>query len=300
MDPKTAQSNVWRLAHDQHGVVTRAQLLDLGFGTDAIRHRIERGRLHCVSQGVYALGRPELTRHGRWMAAVSGCGPGAALSHDSAAALLALRDKERGRIEVSVPVPRAPRRPGITVHRRTAFEVTRHQGIPVTTVACTLVDLAGRLRTNELVAAVNEADKLRLADPESLRAALHAFGTRPGVAILRRLIDRRTFVLTDSELERRFLPLARRAGLSPPETGRTVNGYRVDFYWPDLGLVVETDGLRYHRMPAAQTQDRRRDQAHTAAGLTVLRFRHAQVAHEPEHVCATLAAVAGRLRDTPP
>jgi very-short-patch-repair endonuclease len=102
--------------------------------------------------------------------------------------------------------------------------------------------------------------------------------------------------MTDTELERRFLPIARRAGLSRPETQAHVNGFRVDFYWPELGLVVETDGLRYHRTPAQQAIDRIRDQAHAAAGLTPLRFTRAQVRYEPSHVEATVAAVARRLR----
>ena len=112
---------------------------------------------------------------------------------------------------------------------------------------------------------------------------------------LRRLLDRRTFRLTDSELERRFLRLVARTGLQPPVTGERVNGIKVDLLWPALGLVVETDGLRYHRTPAQQALDRARDQAHSAAGLTPLRFTHAQVRYEPERVVATLTAVAGRL-----
>ena len=110
--------------------------------------------------------------------------------------------------------------------------------------------------------------------------------------MLRELLDRRTFRLTDSELERLFLPIAREAGLSPPQTGVWLNGYEVDFYWPELGLVVETDGLRYHRTPAQQAKDRLRDQVHMAAGLRPLRFTHAQVAFEPHHVRTTLVAVA--------
>lgn len=113
---------------------------------------------------------------------------------------------------------------------------------------------------------------------------------------MRRILDRRTFALTDSELERRFLPITRAAGLPLPETGRKLNGFKVDFYWPDLGLVVETDGLRYHRTPAQQARDRMRDQAHTASGLTCLRFTHAQVRFEADHVRATLAAVVRRLK----
>jgi len=102
-------------------------------------------------------------------------------------------------------------------------------------------------------------------------------------------------VLTDSELERRLLPIARRAGLPQPETGVRVNGFKVDFFWPGLGLVVETDGLRYHRTPAQQAKDRVRDQSHAAAGLTSLRFTYDQVAHQPGRVEATLRTVAGRL-----
>jgi very-short-patch-repair endonuclease len=116
------------------------------------------------------------------------------------------------------------------------------------------------------------------------------------VAIVRTTLDRRTFMLTDTELERRFLVIARRAGLPRPQTQQRLNGFRVDFYWPDLRLVVETDALRYHRTPAQQAKDRVRDQAHAATGLTPLRFTRAQVRFEPEHVARTLAAVAGRLR----
>ena len=142
---------------------------------------------------------------------------------------------------------------------------------------------------------MNAADKLDRIDAASLQAAVHQLPIGPGVARLRTLLDRRTYVLTDSELERRFLPLARRAGLPQPLTMATVSGFKVDFFWPEPGLVVETDGLRYHRTPAHQARDRLRDQAHTAAGLTCLRFTHSQVAFEPAHVVGTLAAVAARL-----
>jgi very-short-patch-repair endonuclease len=233
------------------------------------------------------------------MAAVLSSGPDAVLSNESAAALLGIRPDRGGKIEVSVPVHLMRRPPGIVVHRRSRrgpWEVTVHDGIPVTSPACTLVDLATRLSRMELEAAINEADKLDLIDPEALRSALEQLAGRPGVAALRERLDRRTFRLTDSELERLLMPIARRVGLGPPETGRTVNGFKVDFYWPELDLVVETDGLRYHRTPAQQARDRLRDQAHLAAGTTPLRFTHAQVWFEPEHVERTLDRVVRRLR----
>jgi very-short-patch-repair endonuclease len=89
----------------------------------------------------------------------------------------------------------------------------------------------------------------------------------------------------------------RRVGLPLPETGLMLNGFEVDFFWPDLGLVIETDGLRYHRTPAQQARDRLRDQAHTAAGLTPLRFTHAQIRFEREYVIETVELVVERLRD---
>lgn len=159
----------------------------------------------------------------------------------------------------------------------------------------TLVDQAANLAAGPLERLVNEADRLDLIDPPTLRAELETHRCEPGVRPLRALLDRRTFRLTRSELERIFLPIAARAGLSVPLTKQWINGFEVDFFWPGLGLVVETDGLRYHRTPAEQARDRLRDQAHTAAGLTQLRFTHGQVRYEPEHVLKTLRAVTHRL-----
>ena len=116
-----------------------------------------------------------------------------------------------------------------------------------------------------------------------------------GLGRLRTWLDRRSFRLTRSKLERWFLPLAARAGLPVPETKAWVNGFEVDFHWPEPRLVVETDSLRHHRTPAQQSRDHERDQAHTAAGYTRLRFTHEQVRYEPEHVLATLRPVARRL-----
>ena len=177
----------------------------------------------------------------------------------------------------------------------TEADVTHRHGIPVTTVVATLIDQATHLARGPLERSISEADKLELITPPALRRALEEQSPRPGVANLRHTLDRRTFRLTRSELERRFLPIARRAGLGMPETGARVNGFEVDFYWPELGLVVETDGLTYHRTPAQQTKDRVRDQAHTAAGLTPLRFTHEQIKYESRDVERTLAAVATRL-----
>ncbi len=310
MAPSTRQSpvGVWRLARTQHGVVARWQLLELGLSRDAIKHRLKIGRLHSVMRGVYAVGRPELTVLGRWMAAVLASGPEAALSHRSAAALWGIGSQKTGAFEVTVPSSAGWGRevPGVRTHRRTGLghqDFTRCKGISVTKPVLVLVDMAGLGRQEEetglgdaeVERAVNEADRLDLVDPEALRTGLEKYRGRRGVARLRELLDRRTFRLTDSELERFFLPLAAQAGLPVPVTREHLNGFRIDFFWPDLRLVIETDGLRYHRTPAQQARDRRRDQAHLAAGYTPLRFTHAQVRYEPEHVRATLRKVARRL-----
>jgi very-short-patch-repair endonuclease len=298
--------SVWQLARRQHGVVTRAQLLQCGLSQKAIKHRLSMGRLHRVFRGVYAVGRPQLTQRGRWMAAILSCGPNAVLSHRSAAALWAIRAQRAARrnpsltgtIDLSVPTEVVRRRPGIRLHRRSfrsTRDVTRRDGIPVTSPALTLIDLATILRPEQLEAAINEADKLSLIDPEHLRVAVDDHAGLDGIATLRKLLDRRTFTLTDSDLERRFLRLVRTAGLPPPRTRQRVNGFQVDFFWPELGLVVETDGLRYHRTPAQQARDRLRDQTHAAAGLTPLRFTHAQVRFELGHVTEMLRSVSARL-----
>jgi Protein of unknown function (DUF559) len=279
-------------------VIARRQLLALGFSRRAIDHRLRIGRLRLVMRGVYVVGRPELTRHGRWMAAVLACGPDAVLSHESAAALWGIRNAERGAIEVSVLARSTRRRPGITVQRRTSLrleDVTTRHRIPVTSVIRTLIDLAPALNHEQLEAAINEAVKHDYVDPDFLHASLESRRGQSGVATLRAFLDRHTLLLTDSELERRFIPIASRAGLPPPLTQQHVSGFRVDFFWPELGLVVETDGLRYHRTPAHQARDRIRDQAHTAAGLTALRFTHAQVRYEPGRVEEILTKTARRL-----
>jgi very-short-patch-repair endonuclease len=286
------------LAKRQHGVIARRQLLTLGFSPKAIKHRIAIGRLYPMHRGVYAVGRPSLTQHGRWMTAVLACGDGAVLSHSSAASLWRMGPEKRGLIELSLPSLSRRRRPGLRMHRRPSLQdrdITTEFGIPVTTPVQTLIDMALRLDRAGVERMINEADKYNLAHPPGIRRALDQRAGEPGVAQLRRILDRRTFRLTKEELERRFLPLAAKAGLPIPLTGQWVNEFEVDFYWPDLDLVVETDGLRYHRTPAAQARDRLRDQAHTAAGLTQLRFTHEQVRYQPDYVRRILAQTASRF-----
>ena len=168
--------------------------------------------------------------------------------------------------------------------------------IPVTAVVRTLIDLATELDEIAVERAVNDADKRDLVDPEALRTALDRYEGEPGAPRLRKLLDKLTFRLSDSDLEIFFRPIAAAAGLPPPLTKHMVNGWEVDFFWPDLGLVVETDGLRYHRTVSTQTRDARRDRAHALAGMTPLRFTHYEIRYEPKRVRAELSRAATMLR----
>jgi very-short-patch-repair endonuclease len=232
------------------------------------------------------------------MAAVLACGSQALLSHRSAAALWGMRHTHKGEIEVVVPSGLPSRRPGIRVHRRRDHEAPGRREIdriPVTHPVATLVDLATCVSTPQLEAAINEADQLGLVNPEHLLAAIEALPRRAGVRRLRKLLAAPTVALTSTELERRFLPLAREAGLPVPQTQVWLDGYRVDFHWPELKLVVEADSLRYHRTPFKQANDKRRDNAHAGSELTTLRFSDGQIRHEPEYVRGTLARTARHL-----
>jgi very-short-patch-repair endonuclease len=280
-------------------MIAHRQLREFGLGRSSIRWRVKSGRLHPVRRGVYAVGRPEVTPYGRWMAALLACGPGAVLSHGSAAALWGFGTEPREVVEVSLPAGMRSRQPGIRAHRRArlgADEVTEHEGVPVTAPIRTLIDQATRLGPTQLERAVNEADKLERVRADVLYAALDRHGGEPGIGPLRRLLDPLHFRLSDSELEQAMRPVAKDAGLPVPETKAWVNDYEVDFFWPQLGIVVEADGLRYHRTASQQRRGLERDQAHIATGLWPLRFSHWQIAREPAQVSKVLRQVSARAR----
>jgi hypothetical protein len=299
LSSESRSAAAWDLVRRQHGVLTHGDLTGLGYTPKAIKHRIRTGRLHPIVRGIYAVGRRHLSREGRWMAAVLACGPGAALSHRSAAALWGFGKEHADYIDVSVRRASESRLPGVRCHRRPSLPpgaITTHLGIPLTQPVQTFLDLATVTGPKGLERSINEADKHDVIDPDALRKALDEHPGEPGVRPLRQILDKHTFRLSDDELERLFRPLAAAAGLPVPLTKVKVDEFEVDFFWPDLGLVVETDGWRYHRTPAAQTRDALRFQEHTAAGLTPLRFSHWQVKYEPRHVETILSRTAARLR----
>jgi very-short-patch-repair endonuclease len=295
----TRSSRAWELAAGQHGIVTRKQLLALRFSSKAIEHRLKRGRLFPVSDGIYAVGWPALNQKRRWMAAVLAGGEGAALSHRSAGSLWEIGSEKSERIDISVRRRCELRRPGIRFHGRPCLrteDILRREDIPVTSPSQTLLDLATELDPIPLERAVNDADKRGLVDPDALREELDRFSGQPGVRPLRHLLDKFFFQLSDSDLEIYFRRIVRAAKLPMPLGKQRVNNFEVDFFWPELGLVVETDGLRYHRTPSAQTRDARRDRAHVMAGMTPLRFTHYEVRYEPGRVRAALTRTIAMLQ----
>lgn len=226
-------------------------------------------------------------------------GNGVALSHRSAAALWGIGAEQPGRIDLSVQRTQGVRRPGLLVRRRPSLPgsaIRLQDDLPVTSPVQTLIDLSTELSPIAVERAVNDADKRDLIDPESLRIALDDHAGESGVRPLRQILDRLTFKLSDSDLEIYFRPIATSAGLPSPLSKHWVNGFEVDFFWPDLGLVVETDGLRYHRTPSAQKRDAKRDRAHILTGMAPLRFTHYEIRYEPRRVRRDLTRAAAMLQ----
>ena len=288
------------LAGRQWGVVSLAQLEALGLGPRGVQHRAESGRLRRIHRGVYAIGGAALPREGRHLAAVLACGPGAVLSHTSAAVHWALLTYDAPRPEVTAPASRAGA-PGIRLHRShslDARDATEHRGIPVTTVAKTLLDVAARARKSHLEHALGQALRNQLYDHGAILEVLERHRGRRGVKALRTATaDDPAF--TRSELERRFRALCRRAGLPQPLSNVVVadadlHPHEVDFFFPAHRLVVETDGWRDHGTRVAFERDRAKDAALVAAGCAVLRFTKRQIAEDPDTVAARVRAGCSR------
>ena len=232
------------------------------------------------------------------MAAVLAAGPGAMVSHASAAFLWGLiAFWPAGPIHVTGPGDRGRRRPGwsSTVAALTGRDRAERHGIPVTSPARTIVDTAPELSAEQLERRINLADSLDLIDPEALAAELPRMRGQRGVRPVRNLIEQYTFRLTDSELEQRFLRVAAPLRLGPPTTRRRLNGFRTDFVWPDLGLVVEADSLRYHRTPGQQQRDHL-----TRPGASGPRHGAAAVHPPPDHLHRVLRASHDARRDRHP
>lgn len=286
-----------QLIDRQHGVVSRKQLIAIGFDRSAVKRRLNRWALRPIHRGVYAVGQATLSQRGYWLAAVFAYGERAVLSHRSAAALWGLDGRRRSRVDVTSPSGRAGR-PGIALHecKLDPEDFTLVASIPVTSVARTLFDLAEVVRFRDLRGAWEEADRLRLLEVAAVeRVVERGYGRHALKPIRRLLAEARTAIVVRSPLEERFTAFCHEHGLPEPATNVAVSGYEVDALWSAQALVVELDGFAYHHHRAAFERDRARDATLIAAGYRVLRVTHRRLENEP----ASLVHQLRTLLDVP-
>lgn len=286
MRPEQVEQRVAALAARQGGVVSREQLLSVGLGTSAIARRIRAGRLHPVLRGVYAVGHPAIPRGGRLLAAVLATGHGGVLSHDSAAEWWGLQERPSRPVEVSVPVAGSRTTAGICAHRTPYLppsHVTRHRGIPITTVERTILDRAARNPRRTVERDLDEAHRLRLYDRPRLEAILKERKGRAGTPTLRAVLEEHTAgsTWTRNDFEEAFLKLIDDAHLPRPLANHRVGRYVLDFHWPVRGLAVECDGRATHLTPKAFEADRARDtDLWVTHAIHVIRFTYRQVTRD--------------------
>jgi very-short-patch-repair endonuclease len=300
--PTDWSDHLRHLASDQHGVVSRDQLHALGMSDSAISHAIRRGRLHRVLRSVYSLGTPHTSGRGRFRAATLACGPGAVISHRSAGALLGLLSDGPVVIDLIAPGDRGRMIDGIRFHRvrpPRRDEVGTVEGIPCTSPARTLVDLASVVGDWTLRSAFERAAQRRMLDIPAIEASMDP--GRRGVKSLRALVDawRQAAPVAKkgrlkSPLEAKVLPLLLPRRLPSPLLNAPVeihNGrIEVDFLWPEQRFVVEADSRDFHGAAVAFERDRWRDRELMRVGYTVLRVTHLQAENETEAIADTIAS----------
>jgi very-short-patch-repair endonuclease len=285
--PRSPEDVIASLAARQFGVVARRQLLDAGL-SNAVIHRRIGSVLHPLHAGVYAAGHATLTTEGCWMAAVLACGDESGLSHRAGAALWGLRPAWRGYREVSAPRSVKAVR-GVILHRPRTLELTVHQGIRVTPVGRTIVDVADVVGVRALRAVLEQAEVLRL-DCDAVPIP----GRRGYGRLVAALAEHSPVVsFTRSQLERAFVEICCEAGLPQPRMNGIIEGMEVDASWPELRLAVEIDSWKYHGTRTAHRRDRRRTATLQLAGWTPLRFTDEDIELDPEYVARTLRVSMG-------
>ena len=299
------------LGRRQHLVFTLDQLRELGLTRRAARYRAEVGRLHRIRRGIYSLVPCELLpREGHWMAAVLACGPRALLSHRTAAALLGLRNTDRRGIDVTVAGRSHRSRDGIELHRSTKLttaDMTRERGIPCTSVARTLLDLAAVVPRRSLERAFDQAEVMKVFDLRAVESQLERNPCHRGAAAVRAVLHEHYIgsTATVNELEEAFLAICRRAGVPDPLVNEWVDlgdgeaPIWADFVWRSERVIVETDGRAVHGSRQARERDPRRDQRALLAGWQPVRATWRQVMRRPEELERVLPRLVGS-RHPPP
>jgi hypothetical protein len=278
------EPRVLAIAALQNGLITARQLYEIGFSTSTISKRARLGRLHRVHQGVYVVGRPELSQAGRFHAAVLALGNGAVLGYFAAAVLWQFWKRDPAIIDV-ITSRRVRSRDGIKVHRANldAASITIHQGIPITNPARTVLGLSAVLYSDHAFKRmVHEAEVQQLVTPASL---LEEIARSPRHRGAKRLANE----IADgpkparSGLEITVLELLRRHDFPPFE-----------FLFKPQRVVIEADGGRYHDTAIRRALDARKQAVVEAAGYRVIRLRGEDV--EPESEAQTIRRIWNGLR----
>jgi very-short-patch-repair endonuclease/predicted transcriptional regulator of viral defense system len=287
-----ADHAILSLASAQHGVVTRAQLLRAGISQQIVKRRLKSNFLRPMHRGVYIVGQRS-TPQARALAATYACGDSAAVSHEIAAHVHGLIPAGEEAERVHVSLARGDRRrPGVRTHRvgsLPADEITTVDGIPVTTPARTLLDIASVVSPRRLEKALIEALARGLTSLKEVDSILQRHPRHPGAALLRAALGSGSPARARSVAERRFVALLRKARLPTPEINVTVEGCEVDFLWRSQRLIVEVDGRAYHSTNDRFENDRRRDRILVAAGYRVMRITWRQLVDEPMAVAVQVA-----------
>jgi predicted transcriptional regulator of viral defense system len=289
----------------QHAVLSLGQLTEVGMAPSSVRGRANARRLHRIYRGVYAL-VPEslLTAKGRWMAAVLACGPGAVLSHQTAAALHGLRRTDRAKVDVTVPRRSRRAHPGIDVHRSTILtdtDVTTVGGIPCTTVARTLLDLAAVLQRRPVERAFDQAEMERVLSLRAIDDLLRRNPTHQGARVVKAILAEHYVGTTPTvnEYEEAFFAICRRIDVPIPEVNQWVDLHdgappiKADFLWREQRVIVETDSVKYHGTHQARQRDPRRDQRAMLAGWRTVRTTWQQVMRRPGELETILPRLLG-------
>jgi very-short-patch-repair endonuclease len=290
------------VASRQLGLITMAQLHVAGIGRGGVRRRRENTTLHPMYRGVYLVGNPIPSPGALELGAVLACGERTLVSHRPAAALWNVAKPAAGDVVVTVIARRCRSRQGLRVHRIETLDprdASKRRGIPITAPARTLIDYASTTGAEEVERAIAEALALRLVTEPQIRAALARAPHRGGAAQVRAILGRPGGPRrTRTDGERAMLRLIRAAKLPEPLTNHPVEGFNADFFWPEVGLIVELDGGDFHRPRPAFERDHRRDIVHTAAGLEVLRVSGRQLAQELLYIATVIARAYDRRSRT--
>jgi very-short-patch-repair endonuclease len=278
------------LATAQHGVVSTKQLKALGYSRSSAAKAARVGRLERVHRGVYAVGHTDLSWHGHCMAAVLACAPAVA-SHWTAAWLWGLLQSRPALFHLTAP-SRRHRKRDFRVHfaALSAEDVAEVDGIPATSLARTLLDLAALASPEGLEAFLERAEKSKNFDLRDLEALLARSAPHPGYGPLRRAL--RIYApdpaFVRSKLEKRFRTLLHAASLPLPRQNFVVGPYELDCCWPEHRFCVELDTFGTHGSRRSFHQDRKRQRELRRLGIEVERVTDAQLEGEPEEVLAAI------------